>query len=46
MLDIDKKNAVIDAKVKTYIEYEKKKSNEVVNAYVMFRSMEGKERAI
>lgn len=43
---IKKKNAVIDVKLKVYKNFEKNNKNKIINAYVTFRSMEGKQRAL
>ena len=42
---IEKKSAVIDAKIKVYLS-ESQTKNHIIYAYVLFRSMEGRDRAI
>lgn len=46
MKKVKRKNAIIEAKLKVFKEIFEKKESKAVNAYVMFRSMEGKERAL
>jgi len=44
--NIDNLKTRIEKSKKSYIDYDKNNVNEAVYAYVMFRSMDGKERAI
>jgi hypothetical protein len=44
--NIEKLNANVNKKIKDYMKYDLSTKNKAINAYVMFRSMEGQERAI
>jgi hypothetical protein len=43
---MERKNNIVDAKLKVFKDFINKKESVAVNAYVMFRSMEGKQRAL